>query len=113
MRTILSVINLTLPIPILILEDDPIMQQRLQGILFALGYSTDVVLFASTIQAALELLKQQPISFALVDLGLPDGNGKVFIEALRNQDPTCLILVISAWSTQDAILSAIQAGATA
>lgn len=112
MRTILSVINLTLPIPILILEDDPIMQQRLQGVLFALGYSTDVVLFASTIQAALELLKQQTISFALVDLGLPDGNGKVFIEALRNQDPTCLILVISAWSTQDAILSAIQAGAT-
>ena len=88
------------------------MQQRLQGILLALGYSTNVILLASTLKAAFEFLKQQPISFALVDLGLPDGSGQTFIEALRNQDPTCLILVISAWSTQGAILGAIQSGAT-
>jgi DNA-binding NarL/FixJ family response regulator len=88
------------------------MQQRLANILLDLGYATSAILFASTLQAAIELSQQQPISFALVDLGLPDGNGQTFIEALRNQDPVSLILVISAWSTQDALLNAIQAGAT-
>jgi RNA polymerase sigma factor (sigma-70 family) len=49
---------------------------------------------------------------ALVDLGLPDGNGIEFIEKLRERDATALILVISAWSTQSSLFSAIKAGAT-
>ncbi len=108
----MSTLDIPLPTPVLILEDDMFMQQRLANILLDLGYATSAILFASTLQAAIELSQQQPISFALVDLGLPDGNGQTFIEALRNQDPVSLILVISAWSTQDALLNAIQAGAT-
>ena len=108
----MSTLAIPLPTPVLILEDDMFMQQRLANILLDLGYATSAILFASTLQAAIELSQQQPISFALVDLGLPDGNGQTFIEALRNQDPVSLILVISAWSTQDALLNAIQAGAT-
>ncbi|WP_061518070.1 response regulator transcription factor [Acinetobacter venetianus] len=111
-RAPLTIVNLTLPIPVLILEDDAVMQQRLKLILLELGYTQEVLIFANTLKEALSLLEEQPISFALVDLGLPDGNGKDFIETLRQQDPTSLILVISAWSTQDAILGAIQAGAT-
>ncbi|MFU8926764.1 response regulator [Acinetobacter puyangensis] len=104
--------ELTLPIPVLIVEDDAAIQHRLKDLLLNLGYQQDMLIFAQTLQAALDILKQQPVSFALVDLGLPDGNGKTFIEALRHLDPSCPILVISAWSTQDAILGAIQAGAT-
>ncbi|MNC51163.1 Transcriptional regulatory protein DevR (DosR) [compost metagenome] len=43
---------------------------------------------------------------------MPDGNGIEFIEILKNYDPTIMILVISAWSTEDAILNALSAGAT-
>ena len=48
----------------------------------------------------------------MVDLGLPDGNGIELIEKLRAQDSSALILVISAWSTQKSLFSAIKAGAT-
>lgn len=111
-KVILFNTHLTLPIPVLILEDDAVMQHRLKTILLNIGYPEEALLFAQTLQHALILLEQQPISFALVDLGLPDGNGITFIDTLRQQDPTSLILVISAWTTQSAILAAIQAGAT-
>ena len=48
---------------------------------------------------------------ALVDLGLPDGSGIDLIAELRAADPGMGILVISAWSTEDAILAALRAGA--
>lgn len=104
--------HLTLPIPVLIVEDDGVMQKRLKTILLSLGYEEEYLLFTNTLQSAVELINQQPISFALVDLGLPDGNGISFIEQLRAQDPTSLILVFSGWTTPSSIISAIQAGAT-
>ncbi len=48
----------------------------------------------------------------LVDLGLPDGNGTELIAEMHAEDPSLAILVISAWSTEDAILAALRAGAT-
>ncbi|VXA55391.1 conserved hypothetical protein [Acinetobacter proteolyticus] len=104
--------ELTLPVPVFILEDDAIMQQRLKRILFEIGYTEDALIFAQTLSQAIEVLKQSPISFALVDLGLPDGNGIDFIESLRQLDESSPVLVISAWSTQETILKAIQMGAT-
>ncbi len=68
--------------------------------------------FASTLAAARQLAAQRHYALALVDLGLPDGNGTALIAALRAQDATMGILVISAWSTEEAILQALRAGAT-
>ena len=48
----------------------------------------------------------------MVDLNLPDGNGIEFISTLNKYDPTIPILVISAWSTEDAIFNALSSGAT-
>ena len=104
--------ELILPVPVFILEDDAIMQQRLKRILLEIGYAEDALIFAQTLSEAIDMLKQYPISFSLVDLGLPDGNGIDFIENLRQTDDVSPILVISAWSTQETILKAIQAGAT-
>ena len=52
------------------------------------------------------------MALALVDLGLPDGSGIDLIAEWRAADPALPILVISAWSTEDAILAALRAGAT-
>ncbi len=49
---------------------------------------------------------------ALVDLGLPDGNGIEMIGWLRARDETLPVLVISAWSTEEMILGALRAGAS-
>lgn len=101
-----------LPILVLIVEDEYVIQQRLKMILIHLGYSAEVLLFASNLKEAHFILQQQPIALALVDLGLPDGSGISIIEKIREQDAQALILVVSAWSTQHSLFTAIQAGAT-
>jgi len=84
----------------------------LRKILTDLGYANDVLLFAKNVKEAFAFLEQQPISLALIDLGLPDGSGIEIIEKIRASDSNALILVISAWSTQESLFGAIKAGAT-
>src|SRR5690606_27163051 len=72
----------------------------------------EAVHLAVSLAEARAHLDSQPVAMVLVDLGLPDGNGIELIQALRAQDPALWILVISAWSTEEAILGALRAGAT-
>ena len=101
-----------LPAPVLVVEDEPLLQQRLSGVLSALGYPPDALLFAATLAEARSCLAQQPMALVLVDLHLPDGDGRELIVQLRADDPGVGILVVSAWSSEEAILGALRAGAT-
>ncbi|MFL9867857.1 response regulator transcription factor [Paraburkholderia fungorum] len=105
-------IESVLPGPLLIVEDEPPMQVRLRAILATLGYTDDILSFAGSIAEANALLASQPFAMLLVDVGLPDGNGIDLIRALHGQDEALPILVISAWSTEQVIVTALQAGAT-
>lgn len=107
-----SATALSLPTPVLVVEDDDLIQQRLDSILRQLGYQPNMVHFASALAPARQLALQQRFALALVDLGLPDGNGTELIAELRAADAHMGILVISAWSTKEAILNALRAGAT-
>ena len=100
-----------LPSPLLVVEDEPLTRKRLEGILRSLGYTEDALVFTASIAETHARLKEHPVAMALVDLGLPDGSGIDLIAELRHSDPGMGILVISAWSTEDAILSALRAGA--
>ncbi len=102
----------TLPAPVLVVEDQPEFQQRLRDVLQQLGYSAEALLFASTLGEARATLASQPVAMALVDLVLPDGNGRTLIAELREQDPSLGILVVTAWSSEEDILGALRAGAT-
>ncbi len=108
----MSELETILPVPVLIVEDEDLIQERLKNILTELGYRKDMLIFAKNLQQAFVEIEQQPVSLALVDLGLPDGNGIELIERLRTLDSNAMILVISAWSTQESLFSAIKAGAT-
>ena len=101
-----------LSVPVLIVEDEYVIQCRLKNILKDLGYSDEVLLFANNVREAEYLLQQEPFCLALIDLGLPDGNGISIIEKIHELGSQTLILVVSAWSTQDSLLKAIKAGAT-
>ena len=101
-----------LPAPVLVVEDEPLLQCRLRGVLSALGYPDDALLCASTLAQARACLEQQPMALVLVDLHLPDGDGRELIAQLRAEDPGVGILVVSAWSSEEAILGALRAGAT-
>lgn len=104
--------ELILPVPVIILEDEPLIQARLKTLLLNIGYTTEQLLFAQTLEQANSILKSNSASFALIDLGLPDGNGIEFIANLKSYDPAITILVISAWSNEDMILQALSTGAT-
>lgn len=104
--------NSTLPAPVLVVEDEPLLQQRIHAVLMQLGYTFDALVFADCLAQARECLASQPMALALVDLMLPDGNGIELIREMRADDPGLGILVISAWSSEDAILGALRAGAT-
>ena len=101
-----------LPAPVLVVEDEPLLQQRLRGVLQTLGYTPDALVFATTLAEARAWLAEQPMALALVDLQLPDGDGRELIAQLRADDPGLGILVVSAWSSEEAILGALRAGAT-
>ena len=101
-----------LPAPVLVVEDEPLLQHRLHGVLSALGYPADALLFAATLAQARSCLAQQPMALVLVDLHLPDGDGRELIAQLRAEDPGVGIRVVSAWSSEEAILGALRAGAT-
>lgn len=104
--------SLLLAAPVLVVEDEPSVTQRLRALLQSMGYESAALLWAESVAQAREIYAHEPIALALVDLGLPDGSGHTVIEELRARDPAMMILVISAWSTEDAILGALRAGAT-
>lgn len=110
-NTLQNTSNLILPAPVLIVEDDALMQKRLHGLMNQLGYTDEALVFASDVAHASAYIEDQPFAIALIDLGLPDGNGIELIVKLRMMDPAMSILVISAWTTEEMILRALKAGA--
>ncbi len=106
-----------MPEAILIVDDEPPMQARLRRVLITLGYADGVLHCAADIAQGKALAGNVPAgksayTLALVDLGLPDGNGIELIRWLRARDEALPILVISAWSTEEMILGALRAGAS-
>ncbi|WP_186063763.1 response regulator transcription factor [Burkholderia gladioli] len=100
------------PGPLLIVDDEPLMQRRLTTILTSLGYSDEALLFAGSLSEARAIRATQPCAIALVDIGLPDGSGIELIREWHEADPALPIVVISTWSTGPTIVGALQAGAT-
>ncbi|MCV9909750.1 response regulator transcription factor [Brucella sp. HL-2] len=103
--------DIVLPAPVLLVEDDMVVRRRLEGLLFQFGYQPETIIFAASLAEARACMADQPVALALVDIGLPDGSGIDLICDLHASDPGLAILVISAWCTQDVILSALRAGA--
>lgn len=97
--------------PVLILEDDALMQARLKCLLLELGYESNEIHICGTVAEALQASNSRNIALALVDLGLPDGSSITVIEALSLAQPDLPIMVISAWSDENRLFQALEAGA--
>lgn len=100
-----------LPAPVLMVEDNPEMRERLRDILFALGYSADALIQAETVAEALAQWEAQPAALALIDLGLPDGNGQELVRRFHQDASDLPIVVVTTFTREEAILSALEAGA--
>jgi DNA-binding NarL/FixJ family response regulator len=97
---------------ILIVEDEPSMQDRLRRILEGLDLGQPSLLFAGSVAEAKVIGHPETLILGVIDLGLPDGHGIEIIQWLRASEELLPLVVISAWSTEEMILGALRAGAS-
>ena len=60
---------------------------------------------------ALECVKTQGFDLALIDLGLPDGNGIDVVAALHSMQPQAVAVVVTIFDDDEHLFPALQAGA--
>jgi DNA-binding NtrC family response regulator len=93
---------------ILIVDDDPDIQEVLADRLAALGYR---VCTAATGRDGLALLEAEGPQLVLLDLGLPDMNGLDVLTAMRAQAPDVVVVMITAYGTVERAVQAMKQGA--
>ncbi|GAB3359874.1 response regulator transcription factor [Lysobacter tyrosinilyticus] len=96
--------------PALIVEDDPATRLRLARLLTGLDAAADITAVGSLAEAYQALARKQ-FAIALVDIGLPDGDGRELVARLHRQCESMPVLVISSWGHEDTVLAALRAGA--
>lgn len=87
---------------ILVVEDEKNIRNFMQTILTSNGYS---VLTARTGEEALMLLSSHCPDLVLLDLGLPDTDGQMFIQAVRKWTQVPIIVVSARNHERDKVLS--------
>lgn len=101
----------TAPVTVLVVEDDDPMRDAFIAVLRA---TAGLALWgeAGSLAAARALLRDPPPpDVALVDLGLPDGDGTMLIRALAAQAPGTAVLVATVFGDEAHVVRALEAGA--
>lgn len=94
---------------VIIVEDDERLRRYARS---ALAGAAEIAIVgeAGTLAAGLALVDLAP-DLALLDLGLPDGNGATLIEAMRAAVPGCRVLVFTVFEDKASVLGTLKAGA--
>jgi two-component system KDP operon response regulator KdpE len=92
---------------LLLVDDEPAIKRALGPVLRADGWD---VLEADSATAALKCSDREVFDVVLLDLGLPDADGKEIISALRSKDPVAVI-ILSARHQEAEKVAALDAGA--
>ncbi|WP_284321714.1 response regulator transcription factor [Dyella acidisoli] len=95
----------------LVVDDDESTQQRLVRLLSDLLGATHDIAVADTVADAKAIVPVFKPRLALVDIGLPDGNGVELIGWVENHHPDTTTVAISAWGHEEIVLAALRAGA--
>lgn len=96
---------------VLIVEDDEPTQRRLVQLLLELVGSTDSITVASSVANAKAAVSDFNPRLALIDIGLPDGNGLELIHWIEHHHPDTITVAISAWGHEEVVLAALRSGA--
>ncbi|MBI9086066.1 MAG: sigma-54-dependent Fis family transcriptional regulator [Desulfobacterales bacterium] len=93
---------------IAVIDDEPIVGREIKRGLAREGYVVDTFLDAET---AIARLARQPADLILCDLRLPGQSGLDVLAHVRVRYPNSEVIIITAHSTVDSAIEAIQAGA--
>jgi two-component system alkaline phosphatase synthesis response regulator PhoP len=95
-------------ITLLLVEDDANVASTLTSRLSTEGFA---VTHANSVRAAREALQKQTFSAAVLDVGLPDGNGFDVARHLRDVSPQTAMLFLTAHGTPDDRIHGLELGA--
>lgn len=93
---------------VLIIEDDPLLQQGMLLAMQSENYLCDAV---NGIKGAEQFLEASSYSLLLLDLGLPDGDGLTFLKRLRRQKNTLPTIILTARDTLEDRIVGLDSGA--
>ena len=93
---------------VLLVEDDPMLGTNLKLNLELEGFQVD---WAQSLAAARELNSSKSFQMALLDLGLPDGNGLDLCREVRGTGSRLPIIILTAQSDEDSVVEGLGAGA--
>jgi two-component system, response regulator RegA len=93
---------------LVIVEDDGGFAQTLKRSFERRGYDVEV---AATVAELLVLLETRTPDYAVVDLKLADGSGLSCVEALHDNDPVTLTVVLTGFASIATAVEAIKLGA--
>lgn len=96
--------------PILVVDDDLDIRQVLQDRLESYGYS---VATAADGRTALEMLERLTPRGVFLDIRMPGMDGLEVLGRIRARHPTIPVVIITAASAGDKVISAVRAGAQA
>lgn len=97
-------------ITVMLVEDHRVVAEGLWALLAEYSGLT-VVGWAASVAEAAPMAKELSPDVALVDFRLPDGTGADAAERIRAHDPSAAIVILSADTSDDSLLAAVEAGA--
>jgi two-component system response regulator RegA len=93
---------------LLIVEDDRPLRERLARAMQARGFD---VVNAETVREGIQIARENPPAFAVVDLKLEDGNGLDVVEMLHETRPNCRVVVLTGFGNIATAVAAVKFGA--
>jgi DNA-binding NtrC family response regulator len=93
---------------VLLIDDEPIVGQRLKGTLEKLGCEVDV--FQDPVKA-LDRIREKGFDIIVTDVMMPDVNGIQILEAAKAVNADAKVIVITGFATSDLARECMEKGA--
>ena len=99
-----------LPVPMMMIKDQPTFNHLSESILIRLGYPTELMLHSHDLIEAEQLLQQHLPNLILIDLSLNQPEKISFIRKIKKVHPDAHMIVVLAQQETSLLFAAIQAG---
>jgi two-component system response regulator RegA len=93
---------------LLLLDDDAPFRTRMARALVTRGFIVSAV---GTVSEALQIARQNPPQFAVLDLRLEDGTGLSVVEELHRRREDCKVVMLTGYGNIATAVAAVKAGA--